>query len=128
MQIATDLGPDGIVRVTVRGSLDTSCAEAFYSEVASAIQEGQRRVLVDCSSLEYVSSLGIAMLIRLHSRMKAQGGDVKLVGLPSMLRDVLVTTRLNRLFGMYPDESSAVQAFIDEEDRANVRRHRQAMR
>ncbi len=103
---------DGDVLVLrVDGGLNAETAEQFVTSIENLVDAGLTKLIVDCSMLDYVSSYGIGVLIRLHRRMKGRGGDVKLACVRSVLADVLALTHLTSLFEIYPDTNRARLAF-----------------
>lgn len=91
----------------VDGGLDASTAAQFTTEVEQLIEGGITRIIVDCSKLSYLSSAGLAALLRTHSRMARHGGDVRIAGAHGMVAQVLHLTRLDRLLQLYPDVERA---------------------
>ena len=68
---------DGEVRViALAGRLDAnsqSAAERYLEEIVSS---GGRRIILDCSALEFISSAGVRALLTLVKRVKPVGGAV----------------------------------------------------
>src|SRR5688572_31397866 len=85
------------------GGLNAQTADQFVGELERLVDAGIRRIIVDCGSLDYVSSYGLGVLVRLHKKLAAHGGDVKLAAIKSKLVNVLAMTRMDQLFAIYPD-------------------------
>ena len=67
---------------------------------------GVRRLLVDVSGLEYVTSSVLGKLIFLHRRLARDGGQMVLCGVRPTLLDILDATRLTTLFTIAEDEEA----------------------
>ena len=93
------------------GGLDASNAAAFIKTVESMASGGINRLIIDCSKLSHISSVGLGALLRLHTRVAKQGGEVKLCGVSGMPMQVLSMMRLDRVFGIYPDIDQARLAY-----------------
>ncbi|MDP6479088.1 MAG: STAS domain-containing protein [Phycisphaerales bacterium] len=93
------------------GGLDATNAAAFIKEVEAIAGGGINRLIIDCSNLTHISSVGLGALIRLHARVAKQGGEVKLCGVSGVVMQVLSMMRLDRVFGMYPDIDQARLSF-----------------
>ncbi len=93
------------------GGLNSHNAEEFVGKLERLIEAGLRNIIVDCSGLDYISSFGIGVLIRLHKRLKSVGGDVKLAAIKSKLIQVLSIVRLDQILDIYPDVNRARLAF-----------------
>ncbi len=93
------------------GGLNAGTAEQFVRELEHVIDAGVRRVIVDCSKLDYISSYGVSVLIRLHKRLARHGGDVKLTGIHSRIVSMMAIARVDQFFDIYPDVDRARLAF-----------------
>jgi len=99
-----------ILEVVLYGTLDESHCEYLLNCVAEEILDGSKKLILDCEQLEYISSMGLGMLVRVHSRMKKLGGDVKLADLHTTVAQIIATVGLNRLFHIYPTVEDAIAA------------------
>lgn len=108
----TDAGlPPGVKVLEVAGDLDNYAVKDFTECLEVEIEKGHRQIVVDCSRLRFVSSMGLGTLVRMHAKMRKLGGDVKLASVRGMVADLFALTRVNKLFGIYPDISQAVASF-----------------
>ena len=108
-------GPNGqILVIEVTGRLDNDSSPFFFDCLEGEIEDGNTRVILDCSDLTFLSSLGIGTLIRIQSRLKQRGGTVKLADVPGVVADVLHVVHLDRLLDIYPDVDAAVAAFATD--------------
>ena len=105
-----DVDGDVLV-IKADGGLNAETTEKFISDIEKLVDVGLRKIIVDCSRLEYISSRGLGVLVRLHKRMKQHEGDVKIASAQSPLLDVLRLTRLDRRLEIYPDVPRARLAF-----------------
>lgn len=99
-----------IVAVVVSGKLDESNCEYLLDCVKEEILEGRKKLIIDCYELTYISSMGLGMLVRVHSRMKKLGGDVKLAAVHGAVAQVMSIVGLNKLFHIYPAVGDAIAA------------------
>jgi anti-anti-sigma factor len=99
-----------ILAMVLSGRLDESNCEFLLDCVKEEVLEGRKKLIVDCGQLEYVSSMGLGMLVRVHSRMKKLGGDVKLAAVQGTVAQILNIVGLNRLFHIHPTVSEAIAA------------------
>ncbi|MSR44453.1 MAG: anti-sigma factor antagonist [Phycisphaerales bacterium] len=93
------------------GGLNSQTSTQLSDQVATLVAGGVRSIVVDCSKLEIISSLGLSSLLMLHTRMKRVGGEVKLCGLKGTIVQVLQITKLDRVFELYDDVEAARLAF-----------------
>ena len=99
-----------ILKVVVSGSLDESNANYLLDCVKDTVLEGRTKVVLDCSQLTYISSMGLGVLARVHSRMKKIGGDVNLAGIQGPVASVMELVKFSRLFHFYPTVEDAIAA------------------
>ena len=93
------------------GGLNADTAESFVKQLETLVEAGVNKIIIDCSSLQYISSYGIGVLVRLHQKLAKHGGDVKVAGAPSMVLQTLNIMRMGTLFNIYPDVDRARLAF-----------------
>jgi anti-sigma B factor antagonist len=77
------------------------------------IDSGQRKILLNLHEVGYVDSAGLGELVRTHTGVRNQGGEMKLVSISKRIHDLLHMTRLTAVFDIQPDEASAIQSFSD---------------
>ena len=85
MQIKEDKQDDVMV-VTVTEHLDSATASVFESRLLGLVDHGERRIVVDCGSLDYVNSAGLKVFLLAAKRLEPLGGQLVLCALaPSVL-------------------------------------------
>ena len=102
-----------IMCISIRGDLTAENCEYLLKCVESQIEDGYKNLILNCAGLTYISSLGLGMLVRVHSRMKKLDGDVRLAGLHGKVADILNIVKLDRVFQIYPNEVEAAASFMD---------------
>lgn len=103
--------------IQLSGRLDAMQAPVLKEKIEELFTEGRYRIVLDLSALEYVASPGLRVLI--ESRKKArdwkitalEGGDIRLAGLPSRIREVFDLTGFTSLFEIYANATEAVGSF-----------------
>lgn len=99
---------DEVLVIEVGGRLDTMSSDYLLNCVKGHTDRGARKIVLDCTNLDYVSSMGLATLIRANSRMKEVGGSVALVQVPGLVADVVRIAHLDRLLNIYPTVDEAI--------------------
>ena len=111
MELYYDEIDDDILILAADGGLNGDTAERLVAEIGALVDAGLQRIIIDCSKLDYISSFGLGMLVRLHKKMKHRGGDVKVCSLHGIVPQVLQLTKLDKLFDIHPDVNRARLAF-----------------
>ncbi len=100
-----------VVILSADGGIDSTNAEELVTELGKLVDAGSRKLVVDCSRLGFISSYGIAVLVRLHKKLAERGGDVKLAALESRVVRLIDLVGLERVFQIYPNVDAARNAF-----------------
>jgi len=98
---------DGVVVVAISGSLNDMGSDAFLKQTDGLIAEGVRKFVLDCTELDFVSSFGLGVLVRLRKRFAEAGGRVALGSVPDEVMAVLKITALDKVLMIYPDVETA---------------------
>jgi anti-sigma B factor antagonist len=91
----TDTIGDSTATFTLTGELDASAAPAFRDKIENAAAANVKKLVLDLSGLEYMSSAGLRVLIYAKQKMGV-GVDIILVGTQPMVQDTLEKTGFNR--------------------------------
>jgi anti-anti-sigma factor len=83
----------------------------FSTTVKGLIDGGQRKVLVDLSSVGYVDSATIGCLMDLYRQMSAAGGAFKLSGVQRRVETMLTMTGAQNFIDVHQDETVALKSF-----------------
>ncbi len=102
---------NSVLILSADGGLNADTAAAFVDQLTVLVEQGLTKIIVDCTNLNYISSYGIGVLMRVHSKLAARGGDVKIAAPQSKVLNVLHVVRLSRLLDIYPDVNAARLAF-----------------
>ena len=100
-----------ILVLSADGGLDSTNAEKFLAELRKAVEAGARKLIVDCTRLHFISSYGVAVLVRLHKTMADVGGDVKVAALDSRVTRIVTLVGLEKVFDLYATVDDARDAF-----------------
>ena len=83
----------------------------FANTIASLISSGERKVLLDLSTVTYVDSATIGCLMDLYRQATLSGGKLKLSGVQKRVETMLTMTGAQNFLEIHPDEPSAVKSF-----------------
>ena len=84
----------------INGRLDRLTAQQA-GDNADRIFSAAQKFAVDMSGLEYLSSAGIRILLRLTKQAQAEGKDFALVGATGMVKVVLAESRMDMFAKIY---------------------------
>lgn len=91
-----DDGDESILRI--EGELDAVTAPELKPTIERLICDRRRRVTVDLSALRLIDSSGVGVLVSLYKRIRAAGGDLRIVGVTDQPRAIFRLLRLDAVF------------------------------
>jgi len=94
----------------LEGDIDLHVSPAVTESLNAMIKKKPKRIVVDLSRATYIDSAGIAVLILAMQQVEAYGGKFFLAGLQETLRSIFETSRLERVFRIFPDVDAALAA------------------
>ena len=100
---------DGALVVAPAGRLDSTTSETFEHALATALDGGTRRLVIDFSGVSYISSVGLRVLLVVAKRLKSDRGALVLCGLGDAVRQVFDLAGFLPLFTVEPTRESAVK-------------------
>ena len=88
-------------------------ADILRDKVASVVEQGHKKVLLNLAGCAYMDSCGLGELVRCSMAARKVHGAVKLVNLTSKINDLLAITKLLAVFDVYETEKAALGSFDD---------------
>ena len=107
MQIG-EVRASGALVVAPTGRLDSLSAGELEKLVASRLDAGERRLVVDLAGVEYISSAGLRVLLMAAKRLKQPPAALVLCGMGPSVRTVLELTGFVPLFAIEPTREQAL--------------------
>ena len=71
----------------------------------------KKKILLDFSNVEYMSSAALGKLITLHNKAKAASGEARMCCIHPNIFEVFKITQLDRLFLIHSTREDALKAF-----------------
>ncbi len=86
---------DDLAVLALDGFLDAHTAPAFEQAIQKEIEQGNRRIVVACDKLTYISSAGLGVFMSFIEEIREAGGDIKICGAIPKVRQVFEMTDFN---------------------------------
>ena len=93
-------GPNGWTVWSVNGRIDMVTAEKAYATGEDIVNLNEKTVL-DMSGMDYLSSAGLRVLLRLNKLAKKSGKEFTLCGPSGIVKSVLDDSGMDALFTIY---------------------------
>jgi len=103
--------------ITVVTFIERKILEAAHilelgEELLQLVEKDENKdLLLDFSSVEFLSSAALNKLIILDKKVKSKSGQLKLCNMMPEIREVFVITRLNQLFDIVDTREQAMDGF-----------------
>lgn len=88
---------DGALLAKASGQLDVHGATQFWEAISPRVGESTPKLLLDMTGVEYMTSAGIGILVKLLNHVQPFGGGMSLFGCNDSVRRVLQITELESL-------------------------------
>lgn len=98
----------GVLIVAPTGRIDSTTSDRLEQHFVSRVSAGERRVVVDFSGVEYISSAGLRVMLALAKRLKDARGEVAICALPEPVRQVFSLAGFLPLFVVEATRDAAV--------------------
>jgi anti-anti-sigma factor len=100
MRVSSQLyGP--VLVVSLQGRLDVGTADDFDRQSPSWLGQGQGKVVLDLSELDYLSSAGLRSLVGLTRNLKGRQGQLILCRLQKYVAEVISLSGLGTLIPVF---------------------------
>jgi anti-sigma B factor antagonist len=106
------MGDVTVVNFVDRKILDEQNIQVIGEQLFSLVDEqGLKKILLNFSNVEYLSSAALGKLITLNKKLQQAGGKLILCNIDAQIFEVFEITKLDRFFKIIKDEQAALQAF-----------------
>jgi len=89
--------------------LDAAAAVTFKNTVCDCIESGNNQILINLEHIDFIDSSGLGAIVTCLKRMGIKG-QISLCALSPAVKSVFELTRMNKVFAIHADESSALAA------------------
>ena len=86
---------DGICILALRGRLDASSSSKFREKILHIIEDGTRKVILDCENLDYISSAGLRVVLEATKEIKRNEGKIMLCALQDYIKEVFEVAKFD---------------------------------
>lgn len=94
MQITTNISNHNLI-ISLSGRLDTITSPQLEEEINRNSLDEIETVTLNMRALEYISSAGLRVVLKLHKKMTAQGGQLKLINVNDMIMEIFTMTGMD---------------------------------
>ncbi|OPJ55465.1 STAS domain-containing protein [Alkalithermobacter paradoxus] len=89
---------NNVWNVSLIGEVDIYTSSEFKSSLIEMIQDKQVDIRIDASSLDYIDSTGLGILIGILKRLKEEEKDIYIISPKKNIEKLLSITGLDKIF------------------------------
>jgi anti-sigma B factor antagonist len=108
MNISTRTERD-ITVVAPVGSLDSNTSPQAQQALDGILAGGGRKMVIDFTALDYISSAGLRVLLGTAKRLSGAGGALHLFGLNDTVREVFEISGFSTILAVFATEADALK-------------------
>ena len=107
----TTRSQDGVSVVAFAGNLDSNTSPRAQQTLDGILAGGGRKLVVDFTALDYISSAGLRVLLATAKRLGAAGGALRVFGLNETVREVFDISGFSTILAVFATEADALEGF-----------------
>jgi anti-sigma B factor antagonist len=100
---------NGVTVVILMRKFDSDTAPEVESALKEIIGKGQKKIVCDFSSVDYINSTGLRILLTAVKMMTKSGGKLAICSLKPQVRNVFEIAGFNQIFRIFGSCDEAVK-------------------
>jgi len=96
LEIKEEKSP-GAVRFVLRGRVNAASADALLFRLETALKEERKNIVVNMAQVEYLSSVGIRVILKIYKQVMEIGGKFNIEHPSEIVKNVLGMVALKEL-------------------------------
>jgi len=102
---------DKAIIIEIEGRLDTTNFSQLENKIMDHVNAGKINILVDCSSMDYVSSSGLRIFLMSLKKITNLNGQFVLCGLQENIQEIFEISGFTSIFKIYNNQKEALPTF-----------------
>lgn len=97
----TETIDEGICRITAKGRIDANSADSLLFQLEKALKDGHKTIVLNMSQVEYLSSIGIRVILKIYKQATEEGGTFNVERPSEIVKNVLGMVALKEMLVTY---------------------------
>jgi len=114
MEIAEKIIGD-ICIISISGRIDTVTSKDVEAKLDGAIGERKKKMIINLAKMDYISSVGLRVLLAALKKQRQNQGSIQLASLQPFVQNIFKITGLDKVFQIFPTEEAAFQSLTSVE-------------
>jgi len=103
------IGDITIAKFVDKKILDETNIQIIGNQLFGLVEDdGRKKIILDFSNVEYLSSAALGKLITMDKKVKTAGGKLRLCSIRPDIYEVFAITKLNQVFDIKDDQDQAM--------------------
>jgi anti-sigma B factor antagonist len=102
---------DGKNILQVKGRLDATTSPSLEKELLTLLDSGEKDFIADLSGLEYISSVGLRILLMVMKKARAAGGKLAVSSLTEHVQEVFEIAGFTSILPIYKSLDEAISNY-----------------
>ncbi|MDR1869334.1 MAG: STAS domain-containing protein [Treponema sp.] len=95
--VITEEKKDGTCRLIAKGRIDSNTSDILLFKLESALDEGQKVIILNMTQVEYLSSIGIRVILKIYKQAVEAGGTFNIERPSQIVKNILGMTALKEM-------------------------------
>ena len=104
-----DLGPR-LIKITLAGRLDTPGVDSIETRFLATLVPNGNSAVIDMSQVDFISSMGIRMLVSAARSLKVRQASLSLFGVQEQVSQILELVSIGQMIHVCASEAEAQSA------------------
>ena len=97
LKLTENMNEDGVFHLYAKGRVDSNTADILLVRLENALNEGQKTISLNMSQVDYLSSIGIRVILKIFKQASENGGSFNIDRPSQIVRNVLGMVALQEL-------------------------------
>ncbi len=100
--------------IEISGRMDSISSKEIEAKLIDVIEHNQDKIIIDLAAVDYISSVGLRVLLAALKKQKERAGSIKLVSLQPFVKDIFKMTGFDRIFSISSNQEEAINEFNNQ--------------
>jgi anti-sigma B factor antagonist len=106
MEIREETVGEAVILVP-KARVDSSSAKVFEAKMVAVVGSGAKRIIIDFSELDYISSAGLRVVL-VGAKMTRAPRKFALCGMKSQIREIFDMSGFSKILAIHADRAAAL--------------------
>jgi anti-anti-sigma factor len=98
-----------VVIMSLNGRFEPATSAKFEEKSTAIINEGERKILIDFSNLDYINSAGLRVILMVAKNLKKSGGNLALFGMKDHIKEIFDMTGFSSIITIVKTEEDGIK-------------------